>query len=165
MSRPAAADPSPAPTAAAPPPAPAPAPAAGPASGEAPGRAPRVGPVRLDPTAFRAARRGAGIAAATGTRVSFTVSEPSRVTFTVHRLAAVRCRSRGARARGRGCLKDLRLRGKWVRPAAQGTNRRRFTGRLRGRALEPGRYRLYVKAQDASGRWSKARRAAFRILP
>jgi hypothetical protein len=97
--------------------------------------------------------------------VFFTVSGPSRVTFTVHRLATVRCRSRGGRPRGRGCLKDVRLRGKWVRPAAAGPNRRRFSGRLRGRALEPGRYRLYVRAQDASGRWSKARRAAFRILP
>jgi hypothetical protein len=87
------------------------------------------------------------------------------VTFSVHRLSRVRCRSRGGRARGRGCLKDVRLRGKWVRPALAGTNRRRFTGRLRGRALPPGRYRLYVKAQDASGRSSRARRAQFRILP
>jgi hypothetical protein len=76
----------------------------------------------------------------------------------------VRCRSRGARPRGRGCLKDVRLRGKWVRPAAAGRNRREFRGRLRGRPLPPGRYRLYLRAQDASGTWSKARRAQFRIL-
>jgi len=68
----------------------------------------------------------------------------------------------------RGLASDRRrgvvLRGKWVRAGTAGTNRRTFRGRLRGRALAPGRYRLYVRAQDAAGRWSRARRAAFTIL-
>jgi hypothetical protein len=90
-------------------------PAAADASAAAPVAAAALGPVRLRPSTFRAARSGAGIAAATGTTVSFTSSGPARVTFTVHRLSRVRCRARGGRARGRGCLKDVRLRGKWVR--------------------------------------------------
>jgi hypothetical protein len=40
----------------------------------------------------------------------------------------------------------------------------RFTGRLRGRRLAPGRYLLVAAALDAAGNTSTAGRAPFRIL-
>lgn len=46
---------------------------------------------------------------------------------------------------------------------AAGANRVRFSGRLRGRALAAGRYRAVVRATDAAGNRSVARRVAFTI--
>jgi hypothetical protein len=134
-------------------PAPAPAPAAPPA-------AIALGPVSLEPTRFQAARSGRGLFAEVGTRVTFTLSAATQVRYTVH----VACRSRGARPRGRACRGFRRLLGKWILPGAAGANERRFTGRLRGRRLPVGRYRLYVKAQQPDGRWGRARIAPFRIV-
>ncbi|HZB74972.1 MAG TPA: hypothetical protein VE526_02020 [Solirubrobacteraceae bacterium] len=47
----------------------------------------------------------------------------------------------------------------------QGVNRVRFTGRIGRRGLPPGRYRATVRANDAAGNRSAARRVAFRIAP
>jgi hypothetical protein len=48
------------------------------------------------------------------------------------------------------------------RPA--GPNRIRFNGRIRGRALRPGRYLAVLVATDAAGNVSTARRVRFRVL-
>jgi hypothetical protein len=45
----------------------------------------------------------------------------------------------------------------------RGTNRLRFTGRLRGRALPAGPYRLTAQATDRDGLVSPAATAAFRV--
>mgnify|MGYP001135564564 CR=1 FL=1 len=46
---------------------------------------------------------------------------------------------------------------------AAGTNSLRFMGRLRGRALKRGKYRLVAVAVDAAGNRSKPVRRSFRI--
>src|SRR5918997_141054 len=99
--------------------------------------APGIGSFRLSRTVFRAARSGPALAASlVGTRISLRLSEAATVSFRVARLV-----------RGRG----VRLRGRIVRVLPAGTTRLRYRGRLRGRALRPGRYRLLARALDAAG--------------
>ena len=94
---------------------------------------------------FRAARSGPALSSAlVGTRISVTLSEAATVTFRVTRLVAGRW---------------VRQRGRIVRELAPGTTRLRYRGRLAGRTLRPGRYRLLVRARDAAGNLSSRRRA------
>ena len=111
--------------------------------------APRISRLRLSRVRFRAARSGPALAALTGTRVSLTLSEAARVTFRVRRLSGDRSRL---------------LRGRIVRKLAAGTSRLRYRGRLAGRRLRPGRYTLVVRARDAAGNRSSARRVSFKIV-
>ena len=112
--------------------------------------APAVGTFRLSRTVFRAARSGPALAASlVGTRISVRLSEAATVTFRVARLVGGR---------------SVRLRGRIVRALPAGTSRLRYRGRLAGRALRPGRYRLIVRARDAAGNVSSVRRVAFTIV-
>jgi hypothetical protein len=63
------------------------------------------------------------------------------------------------------CTRWVRLRGSFSHSGKKGSNSFRFTGRLRGRALRPGRYRLVAVATDGAGNRSPARRTGFRIVP
>jgi hypothetical protein len=131
---------------------------------------PSIARLRLVPTVFRAARRGPELSAAVGTRVSLTLSEPATVTFRVSRLApgrrvGGRCVRPTARNReARRCTRSVRLRGRIVRKLASGASRLRYRGRLAGRRLRSGRYRLLVQARDAAGNRSAVRRVGFRIV-
>jgi hypothetical protein len=66
------------------------------------------------------------------------------------------------------CSRYLALRGSFRDPvkgfAAAGSAGFKFTGRLSGRALTPGSYRLLAVAQGTSGPRSSATRCAFRIV-
>ena len=55
------------------------------------------------------------------------------------------------------------LRGGFARAGKAGANQVRFSGRLRGRKLAPGRYRLTAQAKNAGGS-SRTMRATFRIV-
>lgn len=139
----------------------------GPGGGSGTGPAALLQRLALGPTAFRAARRGGsvGAAAPVGTRVSMTLSTAARVAFRVERARAGR-RSRGrcrARGRGRRCVRWVRLKGGFAVDSPQGTSAFRFTGRLRGRSLRPGAYRLVATPTGPSGSRGPARRARFRI--
>jgi hypothetical protein len=131
-------------------------PAAAPDAG--PDVAPALWALRLSPKAFAAKRRGpsavaasaAGASAAAGAIVSFRSSEPARVRFTLQRRVGSRY---------------LRLRGSFRRGAVPGLNAFRFTGRLRGKALPAGSYRLLARSVDAGGKASKPVRRSFRIVP
>ena len=84
----------------------------------------------------------------TGTTVRFRLSEPADVRFTFTRMATGRKVGGSFEAKGRA-----------------GKNGLRFLGRLdSARALRPGRYRLTVRATDAQGNRSRARRATFVLL-
>ena len=105
-----------------------------------------------------------------GTRVSFRLSEAASVRFTVERARPgrrVRGRcvkpSRRNRKRRR-CTRYVRQRGSFTVQGTAGETRFRFTGRLRGRKLRPGRYRLVAVATDATGHGSAPERAPFRIV-
>jgi hypothetical protein len=80
-----------------------------------------------------------------------TVSESARVTFRVSRYVA---------GRQRWTL----LRGRIARSLPAGANALRYRGRIAGRTLRPGRYRLLVRARDAAGNLSSQRRTTFVVL-
>jgi uncharacterized delta-60 repeat protein len=136
-----------------------------------------AGPVvgRLSmPRAFAAAGRGGSIGAAgrarVGARVTYTLTEPSRVRFTVQRRArgrkvGRRCVKQTKRnSKRRRCTRYVRVRGSFAHRGGAGTNSFKFSGRLRGRKLRLGRYRLVAIAIDAAGNRSPAKRRAFRIV-
>jgi hypothetical protein len=86
----------------------------------------------------------------TATRVRFTLSEPAAVRFRVQRAV-----SRGHFAT---------LPGSFQRSGVAGPNGFRFSGRLRGRKLAPGAYRLRATPTDAAGNRPRAAATArFRI--
>ena len=130
----------------------------------------------LAPSAFRAAGSGSSVTAvaaarrrrsrfdATGTAVRFTLSVAGSVRFTVERAkggrkARGRCVAprRGNRS-ARRCVRWAAVRGSFVRAGAAGSNGFHFSGRLNGKALVPGGYRLV-----GNGGAQSVRRAAFTI--
>jgi hypothetical protein len=131
--------------------------------------APGITAFTIKPSAFVAARKGPSIVAArAGARVAFTLSEAAATTLSVER------RTRGVRKRGRcraghptrarnRCFRWARVKGSFKRPGVAGHNAFRFTGRVGGKRLRPGKYRLVVVATDAAGNRSKAARRPFRI--
>lgn len=127
----------------------------------------------LSPRAFTAANSGPSAVAAeiVGARAFFTLSEAARVTFTVERpIRGIRrarsCVSRPKRPqpRARPCIRYVGMRGGFARQGIAGLNGFRFMGRLRGRSLPRGDYRLVASARDAAGNVSSPVRRPFRIV-
>lgn len=122
---------------------------------------PRLSGLELAPSRFGAARRGGSIAGTkrppTGTRISYGDSARATARFTVRRVVAgVRVGKRCVRPRGRPskharrCQLLLML-GSFLHADKPGRNRFRFTGRLSGKKLPPGAYRLMVTATNDGG--------------
>jgi hypothetical protein len=65
--------------------------------------------------------------------------------------------------RARRCTRLVAVRGRFTRSAAAGRNRFRFTGRIRGRRLLPGRYRLHATPKNNGG-GGATKSAGFRIV-
>ena len=116
-----------------------------------------LGPVRATPPVFAVGRRRKPVRAATaskvgkvrrGTTFRYSLSEPAHVAFSIER----KQRSRHKKV------------GELVQRAAGGRNAMPFSGRVRHKALVPGRYRATLVATDAAGNRSQARRVAFRIV-
>ena len=101
--------------------------------------------LRLSPRVFRAARRGPSISPRAGTRVTYGLASAARVRFAVQRVV-------------RGAYR--RVPGAFTHQGSSGTNRFRFSGRVRGRRLEPGRYRLVARIPGSTA----AKRTGFRIV-
>jgi hypothetical protein len=159
----------PPPPPAAPPPPPAPAPIAPPPPEPI---APRFLRFALSPTAFAAFSSGPSVRAARarGTMVTYRLSEAAIVTLGVQRVL-------GGRRVGGRCLEPTRpnrtkprckryrtLRGSFRHSGRAGLNKFRFSGRLAGRTLKPGSYRLVATAKDAAANKSKPERRLFRII-
>jgi hypothetical protein len=131
---------------------------------------PAVAGLSLGSRTFAAAARGGSIAAAVGTQVSYRLSEPATARFTVERRAAGRrvgrrCVAPKRRNRAkRRCTRFVKVKGAFTHPGKSGANSFKFSGRLRGRKLKAGRYRLVIVATDAAGNKSVASRAPFRIV-
>jgi hypothetical protein len=89
-----------------------------------------------------------------GTNVSFTLSEAASVRWTVERCTQ--------RKRGR-CVRWRALKGGLTKPGAQGANKVRFNGRLRGKVLKAGGYRLVVVPTDGAANRGAAVRTAIAI--
>jgi hypothetical protein len=133
----AASPPLPAPPPAAPPPPPAPVPPASTAS-----VAPRLSGLSVAPL-----RRGRS------TKVRYTLSAPASVTFRLER-----------RARRNGRLRFTALPGSFRDSGEAGSNTVRFGGRLGGRRVGRGTYRLVAVARDGSGNASLPKRATLRVV-
>lgn len=108
----------------------------------------------LRPTRFRAAPKGGSFGGKrAGTLVTLRLSaRPASLRFRIERRAGSRWVARGTWLR--------------IKPAASETTtvRTRFSGRLAGRRLPAGAYRLRAVAVDRSGRLSAARTARFTLV-
>jgi hypothetical protein len=93
-----------------------------------------------------------------GGSLALRLSEAATVTITVERR---RTCPRGRE--GRRCT-PWRAAGTLRRAAKAGTTTLRFTGRLNGRALPAGRYRLVVVATDAAGNRSRPKTLGFTVV-
>lgn len=133
--------------------------------------APVLSAFKLSPKSFVAANTGPSVvaAAAVGTKVSYSLSEPANTKFTVQR------RKRGVKRHGhcvagkpsRGrkrCTRWVAVKGSFKVPTGAGAHSFRFMGRLGGKALKRGRYRLTAVATDRSGNKAKPQRRAFKIV-
>lgn len=150
-----------------------------PTTGQADTTDPIVELLRLSRKRFRSARRGRAIVPRSrrlgrgvGTRIRYDLSEDAKVKLAIEkarrakgRLVGGKCvkRTRLNRSR-RKCTRFRTLRGRITDRGESGTNRLRFTGRLRGRRLGRGLYRLVLKATDSSNNVSKRKRVRFRVL-
>jgi hypothetical protein len=110
----------------------------------------------ISPASFSAAPRGPSVLVAarhgSGAKVTYTLDETAEVTFTVIRLQTKR-----------GAKRQVALRGAFTRPGIAGANSFRFSGRLAGRRLTPGRYRL-LATPGAGGKTGRGAAASFRIV-
>jgi hypothetical protein len=107
-------------------------------------------------------------AARQGATISYVLSQPARVAFRVDRALAGR-RSRGKcrkptrrNRRGRRCVRYRRLAAGFEQNGVLGTNSLRFSGRLGGKRLKAGRYRLVAVASGFAGDSRRATRT-FRV--
>jgi hypothetical protein len=127
---------------------------------------------KASPSKFKTAKTGGSVtaAAATGTRVSYSLSEPATVAFSVERAAPGRkvkggCSAPSTRNRkAKKCVRFVKVRGTFSHGGAAGANSFRFTGRVGGKALKPGSYRLVATATDPAGNHSAPKLASFKIV-
>jgi hypothetical protein len=131
--------------------------------------APTLTALRLSPRAFRAKSNGPSIATARGARIRYFTSEPTTTTFRVDRLAAgrrvgKRCVRPTKRNRKRSsCVRRVRVRGSFAHHDPGGAVSLRFSGRVGGRRLSPGRYLLVAHVRDDAGNPGRPAQAPFRI--
>ena len=110
----------------------------------------------VSPSSFAPARRGPALrrSGRTGTSLAFRLSRPATVRFRLLRAGAAHSQRVHAAEQERG---RFGVRGR------RGLNRLRFTGRLRGRPLPTGSYRLVAQAIAAEGLPSPPASVDFRI--
>jgi hypothetical protein len=128
-----------------------------------------AGPPALRSLALRPNRVLAARAAARkGATISYSLSQPAKVSFRVdHGLLGRRSRGKCRKPtrrnrRGRPCRRYKRMRGGLEQNGVTGANSLRFNGRLRGKRLKAGHYRLVAAASGFAGRSNRATRY-FRI--
>jgi hypothetical protein len=132
--------------------------------------APRLLALSITPKAFRAARRGPSLARRIGATVRYRLTASAAVRFTVERV--LRGRKRGGRCvrarrplrRSARCRRYRSLRAALRHNGAAGSNSFAFRGRLSGRRLRPGAYRLAATPVDGAGNTGRSRKAGFRIV-
>jgi hypothetical protein len=121
----------------------------------------------ITPSVFAAADSGPTISRTVGAQVSYEDSQAVTTMFTVLK------RSRGVRHKGR-CLKPKRHRtgkrctrwvvaGRFTHADQVGLNSFHFSGRIHGRKLRPGRYRLRARPRF-QGPTAQAVETRFRIV-
>jgi hypothetical protein len=147
------------------------------ARNEPPNVAPRVSGLRLKPKAFKPATKRRP---RRGTDVAYALSEAASVQVVVERcsryakpkgkgkakgkrsVAEAAARRRKAAA-PRRCLTFKAMNGAQTKAGKAGANGFRFNGKVAGRALKPGAYRLALTPTDAAGARGATVRAAFTV--
>jgi hypothetical protein len=127
---------------------------------------PKVSQLTISPSSFTAANSGPALIAAVGGRVYYRLSEPAKTTFTVERPVKGRKKGRkctAGRKKGKRCTTYKKVKGSFTHRGSAGLNSFRFMGRLRGKPLKKGSYRLRSVATDAAGNKSKPVYRKFRI--
>jgi hypothetical protein len=138
----------------------------------------RISKLRVTPTAFASAPNGPSAQSASrrrrhpGARVNYTLNQAATVGFTVEQAQAGRKAGKSRKARcvaptktnrkAKKCTRIVTLRGSFTRTGRTGANSFRFTGRLAGKKLPPGRYTL-VATPTANGKPGRPAPAGFRI--
>jgi uncharacterized delta-60 repeat protein len=131
--------------------------------------APILTGLAIKPAKFPAAPRGGSIARKTGAKISYSDSQAATTTFTVARVlpgrrSGKRCVKPTARnRRAKRCNRFVRVRGRFSHVDVAGKNSFRFTGRVRRKALKPGRYRLSARPR-AGGKAGRTVSVRFRIV-
>jgi hypothetical protein len=117
-----------------------------------------VGHASVSPPRFPAAPSGpsAQAARAFGTKVTFTLDQAASVRFTVQQPRHGR--------KGKHGKRFVTLKGSFTLAGRAGTNTFHFTGRLNGKRLAPGKYKL-VATPKANGEIGKKATAGFTIIP
>lgn len=115
---------------------------------------PVLSKLRVKPKRFRPASKARP---KRGTTVSFSLNETASV-----RLVVERCSKRAGKKRKR-CVRFKATKGAFTRQGAPGANAFRFNGRVRGKALKRGPYRLAATPTDAAGNGGATVRARFDV--
>jgi hypothetical protein len=150
---------------------------AGQVCGGVSGGPPAVTSAAFDPTVFRAAIDNTNTfnpiasRAKRGSKLSFVLSEPANVSLRIERRGGTgrrykgKCRKPSRKLRKRKkCIRWKKVRTLRSNNRPKGRNTFRFTGRVRRKALKPGRYRVVIVATDSSKMKSKVKTAKFRIV-
>ena len=134
---------------------------------------PTIGAVRFSTSVFRAAASGPAFGAQRrpiGTKVTFNLSETSAVRLTVQRKTSGRrvsgkCKTRTRKNRKKPkCTLWKNVTGSFTVPGKAGTNTFKFRGRIGGKKLRPGSYRLNGTATDPAKNKSVPKRKGFKIV-
>jgi hypothetical protein len=134
---------------------------------------PTIKSMRLSNTVLRPAPFGVSWRAARariGTIVSFTLSEPGSVRFTVDRSTSGRtvkgkCVKTTSTNRSKpSCKRWAVVKGSFTVTGKKGLNKIEFRGRIGGRALAPGRYRLNARETDRAANRSLTKRTPFTVV-
>ncbi|MDX6668273.1 MAG: hypothetical protein QOK04_1653 [Solirubrobacteraceae bacterium] len=131
--------------------------------------APSFRSLSLRPRTFRSAARGASLARATGATLRFNLTEAAAMRFAIERALAGRRVGRSCVAPKRSnrsrpaCTRFVTLAGSFGAQGKRGSNRLRFTGRLNGRRLALGGYRLALVPTDAAQNSGAPARIGFTI--
>jgi len=136
---------------------------------------PRVSRVGMSRKRFKVGKKRTPISAAVkaGTTFRYSLSEESTVRITIERaLPGRRARKRSgpcraptrSRAKNRKCTRYKRS-GTLIRKGeGPGRDSTAFSGRIGRKALKPGRYRATLRATDAAGNRSTAKRLRFTVV-
>src|SRR5262249_44267159 len=106
----------------------------------------------------------------TGATISYSLSEAATTTFTVDLMlpgakpghSCVKASRRNHRSQR--CTRDVPIRGHFAHASVAGTTRLHFTGRINGRALRRGSYRLNATPRNLQGTTGHTAHAPFRIV-
>jgi hypothetical protein len=121
-----------------------------------------VGGLKLAHASFAAAKRKPPL----GTKVTYTLTTAATVRFTVERAASgrrsgKRCVKPTKKNRtAKKCTRYIKLKGAFSRASTAGPNGFKFNGRLNGKKLPVGRYRLVASIAQTKD----VRRASFKIV-